>query len=407
METLYKTIYEKGLFSDHWFIYQGKPLLLADEGQMPEHLKGFFTLRLSWAWSSAEWFGDGHHKWCWLDDTPRNFGWDENSSVPEQVSVTTAQHPTTNKGKSYHNGAQPETPQSEKGLYFAEQWESALKTNPKILMITQWNEWVAIRFKANKEMFGTGDSMLQGFRKIGYGDDVFVDVLNEEYNRDIEPMRGGWGDNYYCQMVNGIRRFKGVRSLDFEKPDKTISIDGGFDQWDSVDTRYFGYDNDICHRNFCGTDPDAPNYTEQSARHDLCLAKVAADSENLYFYVQSANSFVPRRQDDQSYLLLYLNIGGNYEAGWNGYGFVAGRFFQNGKVSLEQYENGAWQHVAWLSAAQGENQFHLALPKRLVGYEGLVDFKWADNMPQNPDMMDFIDKGKAIPWGRFNFRFEK
>ena len=43
-----------------------------------------------------------------------------------------------------------------------------------------------------------------------------------------------------------------------------------------------------------------------------------------------------------------------------------------------------------------------------MGLDGDVDFdfKWADNTPANPDIMDFIDKGDVAPNGRFNYRYK-
>ena len=38
----------------------------------------------------------------------------------------------------------------------------------------------------------------------------FVDEFNMEFNRDIEPMQGGYTDNYYYQLVSNIRKYKGV-----------------------------------------------------------------------------------------------------------------------------------------------------------------------------------------------------
>ena len=37
---------------------------------------------------------------------------------------------------------------------------------------------------------------------------VFCDVYNEEYSRDIEPMKGGHGDTYYQWMCQYIKAYK-------------------------------------------------------------------------------------------------------------------------------------------------------------------------------------------------------
>ncbi len=37
---------------------------------------------------------------------------------------------------------------------------------------------------------------------------MFVDQYNAEFNRTIQPMKGGYTDNYYMQMAQNIRRYK-------------------------------------------------------------------------------------------------------------------------------------------------------------------------------------------------------
>ena len=42
-------------------------------------------------------------------------------------------------------------------------------------------------------------------RKSNY---YFVDQYDAEFNRSIEPMKGGYTDNYYMQMAENLRRYK-------------------------------------------------------------------------------------------------------------------------------------------------------------------------------------------------------
>ena len=51
----------------------------------------------------------------------------------------------------------------------------------------------------------------------------------------------------------------------------------------------------------------------------------------------------------------------------------------------------------------------ISVPKKLVsllGDELRVDFKFADNIPEEDDIMLFIDKGDVAPNNRFNYRYE-
>src|SRR6202011_2802489 len=124
------------------------------------------------------WFGNGQNKWPWLDHTPQQFGWHEAAVKPEEISVAVAQHPTSNIGRSYHDGAEPNAPQSSKGAYFAEQWKRALAVDPELVFVTGWNEWIAQRFE------NPGGISFMG-KPLAKGDTFFVDEFNEEYSRDI------------------------------------------------------------------------------------------------------------------------------------------------------------------------------------------------------------------------------
>ena len=50
-------------------------------------------------------------------------------------------------------------------------------------------------------------------RVLPPGETFFVDRYDSEFNRDIEPMRGGYADNTYWQMSANIRRYKGARPV--------------------------------------------------------------------------------------------------------------------------------------------------------------------------------------------------
>lgn len=75
------------------------------------------------------------------------------------------------------------------GITFYHQWKNAFDARPKVVTITWWNEWAAQRFEDN-------------------GRSLFVDNYNQEYSRDIEPMEGGHGDQYYSWMEQYIAAYK-------------------------------------------------------------------------------------------------------------------------------------------------------------------------------------------------------
>ena len=188
---IYNGFYKKGRYKDLWFHWKGKPLLMGNKEGLNAELANFFNFRRSWAWTEGqEWFGDGEDKWPWLDHYPQNYGWHDAPDKPEQIVVSTAQHPISNIGRSFHKGRQPhpDSIQTGKGLFFDEQWKRALEVDPEFIFITGWNEWVAMRFNEGKAKNMMG-------KPIKDGETYFVDQYNAEFSRDIEPMKGGFKYN--------------------------------------------------------------------------------------------------------------------------------------------------------------------------------------------------------------------
>jgi hypothetical protein len=58
------------------------------------------------------------------------------------------------------------------------------------------------------------------------------------------------------------------------------------------------------------------------------------------------------------------------------------------------------------------SRIELAIPRSVLGLPVSrgplrIDFKWVDNIPDNPDIMDFYSDGDVAPDGRFNYRFQE
>ena len=407
---LHETFYAKGLYGELWFRWKGKPLMLAPSEGLTDEQKRFFTLRRSWAWTRPQgWFGSGRDKWPWLDHYPQKPGWHTRPEAPEQISVCTAQHATSNIGRSFHAGAQPlpDKVAPERGLCFAEQWRRALKVDPEFIFITGWNEWIAQRFiKADRG--GAGQFL---GRRLKPGDTYFVDQYNQEFSRDIEPMHGGHGDNYYYQMVAGIRRFKGVRRREKPSAARTLRIPGAFAQWQGVRPEFLDDVGDTPHRSHPGFGPAGP-YVNTTGRNDFDVAKVARDGQNLYFYVRTRRAITPPA--GTHWMVLLLDVDGNGRNGWEGYDLAVNRTrARAGTCSVERSAGGGkWTPAGTAKLAFDGRELHLAVPRALLGPPPKtgklsVDFKWADNVPSSGSAMDFIDKGDVAPNGRFNYRFEE
>ncbi|MBI5387478.1 MAG: hypothetical protein HZA90_22695 [Verrucomicrobia bacterium] len=400
---LYDKFYSKGLHSDLWFRWKGKPLILAKPDALTPELRAFFTVRESWAWTKGhQWFADGKDKWPWLDNHPQTFGWHESAQKPEHISVNVAQHPVSNIGRSFHDGKQPPPGQTttESGLCFDEQWRQALKVDPEFVFLTGWNEWVAQRFISDK-----GGQTFLG-KPLPPGGTFFVDQYNQEFSRDVEPMKGGHGDNYLYQMIANVRRYKGTRSLPPVTP-RPITIDGRFDDWKEAGPEFRDTIGDPMRRDNPGWTGGGP-YVNRSGRNDIVAAKVSHDSRNLLFYVRTREPLTSC--DGTNWMLLFLNTDSNPTNGWLGYDFVVNRSSVSARgTTLEKHQGDGyrWGQPVSIGCRLVGNELELAIPRAALGLSeaaATVDFKWADNILQTGDWSDFMLSGDAAPNDRFNYR---
>jgi len=406
---LYENFYAQGLHRDLWFEWQGKPLILASqEGIEDARVLDFFTWRHSWAWTEPDsWFADGRDKWPWLDHYPQKPGWHTAPAHPEQVSVNVAQHPISNIGRSFHDGAQPPMGETDTsaGLCFAEQWRRALEVDPEFVLVTGWNEWVAQRFL--KEANGDPPQEMLG-KSLSPGDSFFVDQYNEEYSRDIEPMRGGYGDAYYYQFVDNIRRYKGVRPVPRPGPPMTIDLEGDFAQWRDVTPTYFGDAALPAARNFPGW--GELHFASDTARNAFDTLKVARDSEFVFFYARTHAPITP--PNGEAWMTLLLSVRSNAETQWEGFDFVVNRLRTSEDTCLLERSTGSgtWQPVADVRYAVQGQEMHLAVPRAALGLPDgplRLEFKWIDNIPLPCDPLDWINTGDCAPTGRFRFCYEE
>ena len=456
VEEIYKRYYKHGKeeYEDLQFTWDGKPLLLynatpsvdANVGGGEKNLKDyskevkeFFTLRNMW-WGYYEWAGQ---RFVGTEDN-WSFGFDlgdervasltpeelcaKHEGRMEQMAVTPAQHPISTIGKSWRRETKepplnaidmparayvPATGREEEdpvryGIYFQDRWDEALQVDPDFIYLNDWNEWTAGRYVSGKDPGGNvpGPDGFLGRKNPFY----FVDQYNAEFNRTIQPMRGGYTDNYYMQMVQNIRRYKGVRQLPTHSPTKGMKVDGKFEDWNEVEAIYRDTPGDVIHRNHPGYGNLV--YTDSTGRNDIILSKVAVDKRNLYFYVETDDTLSP--ETDKNWMLLFIDADQNPATGWHGYDFVVNALtHRNGQSLMMRYDD---THARWddtdvclVHYARGEKQMELSLPRDWMGLKGkhiAFDFKWADNPTSLDDIITLCTTGDTAPNRRFAYRYK-
>jgi hypothetical protein len=318
------------------------------------------------------------------------------------MAVEAAQHATTSIGRSSLAQHEPPvnayrlTPDTDKGLCFAQQFERALKVDPQFIFVTGWNEWTAGRYTQAKAGTFAGKPNPKGAP-------IFVDEYNEEFSRDIEPEQGRLQDDYYYQLVDFVRRYKGARALPriMARP---MAVSPDFTQWQSVKQEYRDAIGDPVHRDSPGWGTE--HYVNQTGRNDIVAAKVEFDARSVYFYVRTHAKLSPRT--GPNWMLLYLNTDANPKTGWLGYDYVVDRKVGPRRTSLEKNVGGTYR---WATAgrvryiARG-NEMMIVIPRLLIGLKTIpatIDFKWTDNIPQTGSASDFTLDGDAAPDGRFSY----
>jgi hypothetical protein len=337
--------------------------------------------------------------WSWLEINPQHV-FRNARGEKEQMSVGVAQNAVKGRlgsmsepgalGRSVHEGFIDRRPDAVlHGFNVAEQWERARAEDPRFIFVTGWNEWIAGRF--NK--FG-------GIRRPV----IFVDQFDQEHSRDIEPMKGGHGDNYFYQLTSQIRRYKGVRPLSRVRPG-SIQLDGRFEDWATVEPEFRDTVGDPVRRRHRGWDA-AVTYTNATGRNDIVSARVSFDDQRVYFQARTRGTI--SAPGGTNWMLLLLDLDASTRTGWLGYDFVLNRAAPG---SVERHAGGgdgfAWTNagtVEWRVAGDG---LELSLPWSVLGLStppDQLDFKWADNCIAAGDWTDFTLNGDAAPNDRFNYR---
>lgn len=474
VQDLYERIYKPGKYQELWFYWDGKPLLLyngtpwedstgkdiknpnpkfdpaaATDSNHPhfgdpqytqefltdysEEVKNFFTLRTMW-WGYYQWAG----KRAIGTEDYWSFGYDLgdkrvqdlkpeellslHNGVREQAAVTPAQHPSSLIGKSWSRaGGQPELNEYDLpvptfvpwlgktvehpegyGIYFQERWDEALRANPQFLYINDWNEWTAGKYAPAE-----GQTFPFMRRHSNY---FFVDQYNAEFNRAIQPMKGGYTDNYYMQMAQNIRRYKGVRPVPEHKGIHEVVIDGEFNDWQAITTEYRDTFGDTCHRDHKGY--GGLHYTDSSGRNDILTSKVGATQDEICFYVETRDPLTSHT--DPHWMLLFLDIDKNHDTGWYGFDYLINKTIINeNTTALLQYavkEDGSneWVEVSKINYRYAGRELELEIPRNIIGLKEdtiTFDFKWADNPLALDDPIALCIYGDTAPNRRFEYQY--
>jgi len=414
LRQLYRDVYQPGRYKNLWFVWKGKPCIMGYPDNLTNSAEDkaiaeFFTFR-----PGQPDYVNGpkrNDQWGWLENYPQHGYVKGENGKFEEVTVGVAQNasPSTkghcsafnlpgSYGRSFsqRNGFDPRVDGYLYGWNFQEQWDRAFEVDPELVFITGWNEYIAGQWLPKDSW--TGDPF------------SFVDQFDWARSRDIEPNKG-WGDKgdaYYIQLIDNVRKFKGMEPLAKASAPKTIKI-GKADGWADVAPYFKHYKGNTMHRDHRGRYDQY--YTNNTGRNDITGAKVARDAQKIYFYAETAEKLTSPK--DRNWMMLLIDTDRNKATGWNGYDFIVNRISPKGsKVIVEKNVGGRWEWEAIGESkfAVNNNKLEIEITKQLLNLTGNdidIEFKWNDNMQENGNIMDFYVNGDTAPGGRFNFIYSE
>lgn len=406
---VFEDLYKPGLYPKAWYRVGGKPMIIAytkeaddiaeavsrnDTSYRPvaysQELKDFFYFKKP-QWPFDPTFQDGFPWIEWSFPQPLHGG---------IMSVSVASHPKVPMSRSitsgwinWGRGWDPDTKQNKKegvdiGAFFQRQWDHAFQADPDTVFIGGWNEWIAY--------------------KQPYGDEYMLcDAADREYSRDIEPMRGGYEDAFYIQMIKNIRKYKGLPDNFKGHSSKTIDITKKPEQWAAATAVYTNIDAKAEGRNNHGVTTKL-TYTLPAPTNNLREIKVTHDNNYFYFLIKAEKPFANNGKDATGTQIL---IGKNDldKKGWQGYEYVIEPGKQTGKAVVSSL-NAERKKIKTGEATvvQTGNLLQVRVPRKLIAAgkdTRQIYFKVADGVFKPGDIMEYYVSGSSMPMGRLSYLY--
>ena len=270
--------------------------------------------------------------------------------------------------------------------------------------MNDWNEWTAGKYPT-----AAGQTTPFMRRKSNY---YFVDQYDVEFNRTIQPMeKDGYTDNYYMQMAENLRRYKGVRPIPEIHGEHTIKIDGDFDDWKSSTVRYTA-DHHRRHR-----PPRRPRLRRPALqkrlrpqRHHHVQSRLRRRQRLFLRRNQRAPNAPHRQQLDAP---PHRRRQKSQKQAGSATTTSSTRKSSTTKkaTTLQKYDpkspDHPWVEQAKLNYRYKGKMLELSIPRKLLNLtkdQCTFDFKWADNPADLKDPISLCTNGDTAPNRRFNYR---
>ena len=430
----YNTFYKDSKYDRVWYRWgeKNKPLIAIDMAnefkELSFELQNYFCFR-NLMWPFSEFGTDEYKDMAWID-------WCKEQEIFDveklgMMSVSVAQHPNeamprmsdsvdpalkptmydSNRGRGWtyyedeyaedfdnhcnvYGTNNPELALQGTNLQFC--WDNAHKKRDQLseVLVTGWNEWIAF-----KNDYGDGRAS-------------FVDLCDMEFSRDLEMMKDGYGDNFYLQNMLNTRKFKNVKETVYRGAKTTPNSLS--EDWKGART-YLDVVGDALERDwYDATRKETNRLKNNTNRNDIAKVDVTDDGTYLYIKVTTDKDIVVEA-DKTNNLNVLLSIQGKNGAKWEGYDYVINRIptaLGGATTALEkvavnnQFE---WEKTADCACYLGGKTFAVKISLSDLGLSAgeafTVDFKVADGISSQGDIINYYIDGDCAPIGRLNYRY--
>lgn len=267
------------------------------------------------------------------------------------------------------------------GYNFARQLDHALKRDPDMIFITGWNEWIAqLQVRAD-------------------GSISLIDNADINNSRDIEPMSGGYGDNYYLQMCRYISQFKYGTVALAPAGEATVDLTADSEAWLAAGA--VSYDDptgDGVARDHQAAAVSSIRYTTPAADNDITCLYVAADADATYLRVETAEAV--KEAEKAGNLVLLIKTGDKTYAVNRAGGTAT-------TCPVEELVDGNWKAVGEATCRTEGDRFSVAVSAELIPNRDTLYIKWADGIVDPADRMAFYTCPESAPYGGMFWAFRK
>ncbi len=402
VQQLYDFLYKDSRYKELWFCDadegrnpDGKPWITMRTDEMvylPKAVRETFYIRAS-QWPNEPFKDNGLP---WIEFTrpqpvhngvisvsvAQNAGMHMSDSVQYENSPNSIDYYNKNWGRGYTTEDKNSKERVAEGANFQEQWDVAMASDARIVIMTEWNEWSALKLATEVE--GVGNTV------------VFFDCATPEFSRDIEPINGFYGDNYYMQMIRNMRLFRGEEGEGISVQAAELSDLEISEAWNGVMSGVADFAGQKS-RSFINSD-GSDVYINDSKRNDITEIRVAQDAENLYVLLTADEDITPA--SDQNWMNVWLKT----DKCTAGYDYVINRSRTQNSAAVEKLGTDV-QTAGEARIVVNGKYIQFCIPKSVLGGASSFELKATDNVDFSADTMLLYTQGDSAPYGRLNYKF--